>query len=121
LEAMLNAGGTAYADGELVSKRFAVWFWGNGVKQQYWIPATAGVGWTPPESLKPFADDGVLDYVSVATNLSVPFDQKWAHHSSYKALWTGAEAIYDKQAMPFPYAYGGPRVDDVIEKAFRGK
>src|SRR4051812_37218962 len=123
LGAMLNGNGTAHADGSPIPKQFALWFWGNGVKQAYWMPTKSGTGWTPPESLKPFADDGLLDYVSVATNLSVPFPVKWAHESPFKAVLTGAEGIYNVPGYPatLPALYGGPKIDDVIENAWRGK
>jgi hypothetical protein len=119
LEAMLDGNGAAYADGTPIPRRFGVWFWGNGVKRDGWTPTSTGRGWAAPPSLKPFADAGLLDYVSVVTKTWVPFAQKWAHHSSYKALWCGAEGIYD--ARGFPAQYGGPKFDDVIENAWRGK
>jgi hypothetical protein len=116
---MLDGYGRAYADGSPIPVRFGVWFWGNGVKRDGWTPTTTGRGWAAPPSLKPLDDAGVLDQVSVVTKMWVPFAQKWAHHSSYKALWAGAEGIYD--ARGFPAQYGGPKFDDVIENAWRGK
>lgn len=119
LEVMLDASGRAFADGSPIPVRFGTWFFGNGVKRDGWTPATTGRGWTPPPSLKPFADAGVLDHVSVVTKTWVPFAQRWAHHSSYKAMWAGAEPIYDTRN--YPAQFGGPKFDDVIENAWKGK
>jgi hypothetical protein len=122
LEAMLDAHGTAYADGTEIPKRFGVWFWGNGVNTKFWAPATTGRGYAPSPSLKPLADAGVLDAVSIATNTYAPTKGYWAHHTSYKTLFAAAAPIYEKPNFEgFPYKFGGPRFDDVIREKVGGK
>ncbi len=65
LEAMLNNNGTAYAQGAPLAKRFGVWFWGNGVIPNLWIPKATGVGaeWALSPQL--------MHYQSLKKNLTV--------------------------------------------------
>ena len=42
LELMLSPSGRAMADGGELPPRFGVWFWGNGVKPDRWIPGNTG-------------------------------------------------------------------------------
>ena len=45
LDASLNDSGTAFADGHELPTRFGLWFFGNGVKPDRWVPGTTGAGW----------------------------------------------------------------------------
>ena len=45
LDMFLNNHGTAYADGSAFPARFGLWFWGNGVQPDRWVPETTGPGW----------------------------------------------------------------------------
>ena len=53
LESMLNCNGTALADGNNLPTRFGVWFWGNGVRSEYWTPLTTGNNWEPNDETEP--------------------------------------------------------------------
>src|SRR5690606_19718608 len=44
LEAMMNATGTAWADGENFPTRFVLWTWGNGIIPHKWLPEGTGTG-----------------------------------------------------------------------------
>jgi hypothetical protein len=57
LNAMLNGNGDAYAAGAPLAKRFGVWFWGNGIIPQRWVPTNTGIGdaWTLSPQLMPYA------------------------------------------------------------------
>src|SRR5437660_437568 len=46
-------------------RRFGVWFFGNGVRRDAWIPTGTGTAWTPGAELAPLKD--VRAYVSVLT------------------------------------------------------
>ena len=55
LEIFLNANGTAYAAGDALPKRFGIFFWGNGMLPDRWIPTGAGPTWDLPPTLAPLA------------------------------------------------------------------
>lgn len=86
LEAMLSGNGDALASGEPIPDRFLVWFWGNGVRPEKWIPATTGAGWTPSEELAPLA--GLVPYVSVVSGCEIK-TATHAHHSGMTGIMTG--------------------------------
>lgn len=124
LEAMLNTHGTAWADGSAIPRRFGQWFFGNGVRLAHWVPATTGTAWqaAPPASLQPFAQAGVLPYVSVVTRAWMPFDSEIAHHSSYWGQMTsseplGANGVPTTDGGGYPNHGAGPRAIDVIADA----
>ncbi|MCA9544600.1 MAG: DUF1552 domain-containing protein [Myxococcales bacterium] len=87
LEAMLNTHGTAWADGEALPTRFGVWFWGNGVRRQHWIPNGEGAGWQPGAELAPL--QGVKGWVSPVTGLEIK-TATHPHHSGMAGILTGA-------------------------------
>ena len=55
LEGMLNSNGEAYAQGMPIPTRFGLWFWGNGVRPEYWLPQGTGQGgaWQLSDELAP--------------------------------------------------------------------
>ena len=66
--------------------RFGVWFFGNGVRPDRWIPRGEGTGWTPSDELAPLAD--LRDHISPLTG----FEMKTAthpHHSGMTGIMTG--------------------------------
>src|SRR6185503_6096922 len=69
LEAMFNSHGTAYAQGAPIPKRLGIFFWGNGVKLDRWVPATTGAAWTPSLALEPLT--ALKDYVSVVSGMNI--------------------------------------------------
>jgi hypothetical protein len=86
LEAMLNVNGDALAGGEALPDRFGVWFWGNGVKPEHWVPSTTGAGWAVSEELAGLAD--VRDYVSVVSGCEIKTETH-PHHSGMTGIMTG--------------------------------
>jgi hypothetical protein len=129
LEAMLDAHGEAWADGEPIAKRFGTWFWGQGVKADRWTPATRGTAWqaSPPPSLRPFADAGVIDQVSVVTNTWVPFQNyNPPHFRNLDHIHTASQIELLSGPDPVAGNYNdirrtGPDVLDVIRKFLAGK
>ena len=115
LEAMFNGNGTAYAQGAAVlPKRLGIFFWGNGVKLDRWVPTTTGAGWTPSPSLQPFADAGVKDYVNVVTGMNIKSGNERGHHSGLTGIMSGAALT----AQPHPNSnyvstYTKPSIDQV--------
>lgn len=66
--------------------RFGVWFYGNGVKPDRWLPPTEGFGWTPSEELAPLAD--LTDMVSPISGLHMKVGTH-PHHSGMAGVLTG--------------------------------
>ena len=53
LETMLDGNGEALADGTDLPSRFGIWFWGNGVRPEKWVPTTTGINWTANSETEP--------------------------------------------------------------------
>jgi len=86
LEIMCDATGEALAGGEPLPDRFGLWFWGNGVKPDQWVPATTGAGWTPSVELEPLAD--LVPYLSVVSGCEIK-TATHPHHSGMAGILTG--------------------------------
>lgn len=88
LEAMLDSKGIAYAQEQTpIPTRYGVWFWGNGIRRQHWIPQDQGLNWTLPEELQPLARHQA-DF-NLITNLEVQ-TATHPHHSGMTGILTGA-------------------------------
>lgn len=85
LDAMLNPHGEAWADGGALPDRFGVWFWGNGVRPDRWVPSGT-TGWTPSDELAPLA--ALVPFVSVVSGCEVK-TATHPHHSGMTAVMTG--------------------------------
>ena len=115
LEAMFNANGTAYAQSNAaIPKRLGLFFWGNGVKLDRWVPSTTGAGWTPSPSLQPFATAGVKDYVNVVSGMNIKSGNERGHHSGLTGIMSGAALV----AEPHPNSnyvstFSQPSIDQV--------
>ena len=60
LAAMFNSSGTAYAAGGAktsapIESRFVIWFNGNGILENYWMPRETGSDYEITPCLKPLA------------------------------------------------------------------
>ena len=67
--------------------RLGVWFWGNGIRRDNWIPKTTGTDWVAPEELAPLAD--VRRYVNVLTGFEIK-TATHPHHSGMTGILSGA-------------------------------
>ncbi len=65
---LLNSDGTAFAQGQPLPKRYATWFFGNGILPPLWNPKTLGAGWAMTEQLAPLAK--VKSQLTVVTGLT---------------------------------------------------
>lgn len=88
LEAMLGPHGGALADGTALPTRFGIWFWGNGVRPEHWVPSGTGTGWSPSEELAPLST--LRDYVSPITGCEIK-TATHAHHSGMTGIFTGQQ------------------------------
>ncbi|MBN1209690.1 MAG: DUF1552 domain-containing protein [Myxococcaceae bacterium] len=112
LEAMLNTHGTAYAAGGTIPKRFATFFFGNGVVLNKWVPTGTGANWQPSPALAPLAE--LKDYVNVVTGYMVKTPDRRGHHNGAAGMLSGYPFI-EVPANGANYAskFGGPSVDQV--------
>ncbi len=117
LEAMLNANGTAYANGDGLPLRFISFFWGNGVILDRFEPSVTGPGWELTEELAPFA--GVKDYVSVLTGLENRCAQQITHHEGMTAF--SGYTFTPAGGAGFASNYGGPTIDQLIADAIAAR
>jgi hypothetical protein len=117
-DCLLNDNGTAFASGEEIPTRFGLWFHGNGVRLNSWLPTNTGPDWQPP-------GDGELEpliahkeYVSVVSGLSVK-TPRHAHHSGMATICTGGphlkiDDVRDTIVSTFKY----PSVDQIAADYF---
>lgn len=112
LEAMLNSHGTAYADGSSVPKRFATFFFGNGVILNRWRPEITGPNWALSEELAPLAN--VKDYVNVVSGYRIRIPNLRGHHCGVAGMFSGHPLIpLPPEGAPYSSKFGGPSVDQV--------
>ncbi len=117
LEAMMNAHGTAYANGDGLPLRFISFFWGNGVILDRFEPQTTGPGWELTEQLAPFAS--VKEYVSVLTGIQNRCAQQITHHEGLTAF---SGYTFSPAGGPgFSSNFGGPTIDQLIADAIAAR
>jgi len=131
LEAMFNGNGTAHADGTAIPTRLGIFFWGNGVKPDRWVPTATGSAWAPSPSLMPLQTLGVRDYVNVVSGMTVKASTERGHHSGTVSILSGGPLTV-QPAGGAPYRYDlhppehrsgrGPdhRHDDAVQVARAG-
>jgi hypothetical protein len=114
LEAMFNSNGTAYADGEAIPTRLGIFFWGNGIKPDRWVPTGTGAGWIPSPSLAPLATLGVKEYVNVVSGMVEKASQERGHHSGTVGILSGGPLVVQPAGgAPYRSTYSIPTIDQV--------
>jgi len=98
--------------------RFGVWFWGNGVKVDRWVPTSTGAGWTPNSETEPLRS--LVPYVSVVSGCHIK-TATHPHHSGMTGILTGMKyhqlgTVRDTIASTF----AGQSVDQIAADAFDG-
>jgi hypothetical protein len=112
LEAMLNTHGTAYASGGAIPKRFATFFFGNGVVLDRWRPSGTGPSWELSPALAPLS--AVKDYVNVVTGYEVKIPMMRAHHDGAAGILSGHPFIeLPPGNANYASKFGGPSIDQV--------
>jgi hypothetical protein len=121
LEAMLDANGTAHADGSPIPRRFGLWFFGDGVKKYRWVPLVGGkiaeapgtwrgADWQLNEELKALAD--VKPWLTVVFNTRLKIG---GHHQGASMLTTGTAPFYTSMSPPSSTPRG-PSVDHLVAR-----
>lgn len=119
LEAMLGPSGTALADGTALPTRFGVWFWGNGVKTDRWVPSTTGANWEPNVETEPLR--ALRPYVSVVSGCEIK-TATHPHHSGMTGIMTGMK-YYQLGTVrdTIMTTFAGPSVDQIAADAMDGQ
>ena len=88
LEGMLNDHGDAYAQGMPIPTRFGLWFWGNGVRPELWVPQNTGRGaqWQLSEELAPLQRH--KSKLSTLSGYTIKTGTH-AHHAGMTGVMTG--------------------------------
>jgi hypothetical protein len=114
LEAMFNGNGTAYAGGAPIPQRLGIFFWGNGVKPDRWVPVNTGAGWTSSPSLMPLEMAGVKDYVNVVSGTLITSGDERGHHSGTVGILSGAPLVAQPaNGAPYRSTFSKPTIDQV--------
>jgi hypothetical protein len=98
LECMLNGNGNAFAQGQPLPKRYATWFFGNGILPPLWVPKTMGATWDMPEQLQPLAK--VKSHLTVVSGLVNKFPGTAFHPIGSAASTTGGGVENDSAVVP---------------------
>src|SRR5580658_440282 len=109
---MLNDNGTAYASGSPLPLRFGLWFFGNGIIPDRWVPSTTGSGdaWALSEQLAPLQE--IKPYLSVLTGFSIPIANVAPHASMPACALTGAQVGTGNVQLP--------SIDQLVAKVVGG-
>jgi hypothetical protein len=115
LEAFFNSRGTAYADGGALPRRFGVYWWGNGVHPNRWVPTGSGTEWELSEQLAPFAP--IKHKIAVVSGTEVRVPNTIPHTSGSCGLLAGMAPLGEEGADTF----SGPTIDQVIAAEVGGE
>jgi hypothetical protein len=98
LDGMLDGNGTAFAQGQPLARRFATWFFGNGILPPLWNPTAAGTSWELTSQLEPL--QSVKEYLTVVTGLVNRFGGSAFHPLGSAASTTGGGLEDDSAVVP---------------------
>ncbi len=115
LEATL--GHRAFAQGSFPT-RFGLFFWGNGMLPERWIPNGEGAGddWQLSPQLMPLAS--VKDHITVVSGTNLKTPNEIPHHSGSAGVLTGRPVLIKSHE---DQTFGAPTVDQVIAQAIGGE
>lgn len=115
LEAMLDGNGTALASGRPLPRRLGVFFWGNGVRHKFWVPAERGPRWSLSEELAPLAK--VKPYLNLVTGMNVETGNEQGHHAGTVGILSGRPMISQPHpSSAYASTFSGPSIDQVAAR-----
>jgi hypothetical protein len=109
LDIFLNQSGNAYAEGDALPKRFGIFFWGNGILPDRWVPKGSGPLWELSPTLAPLAE--VKDKVTVVSGMKVYTGNTVPHFSGAAGILSGATPIDDDTKLE---TFTAPTIDQQI-------
>lgn len=89
--------------------RFGLFFWGNGMIPDRWVPTTTGADYELSDQLMPLAAHKAK--LTVVTGLSVKVPNIIPHHSTAAGVLTGAPLFADERNNE---TFQGPSLDQLI-------
>ena len=105
LEIFSERSASATPDG--LPKRFGMFYWGNGVLPELWVPTGTGATYTLSPTLAPLAPHKAK--LSVVSGMKVPFVNAVPHLSGPVGFFTGKPGLKSD-----PGAFAAPTLDQVI-------
>jgi hypothetical protein len=116
LESMLNGNGTALAAGQRLPRRMGVFFWGNGIRHKFWVPAQRGARWNLSDELEPLAP--VKKYINVVTGLVVKTGNEQGHHAGTVGILSGCPMVSQPHpSSAYASTFSAPSIDQVAAAA----
>lgn len=115
LEAFFNGNGTALACGGPIPKRFGLFFWGNGVVPDYWIPAGEGTDYVMSEELAPL--ESHRSKLTIVTGMEVKVPNSVPHGSGAAGLLSCRPI----QSSDLGDTFAGPSIDQIIAAEIGGE
>ncbi len=107
--AKANAAGT-----DAFPRRFVLFFWGNGMLPDRWVPTGTGADYTLSEQLEPLAS--IREHVTVISGMAVKTPNIAAHGSGPAGFLAGGPLVPDGTEL----VYAGPTIDQVIANEVGG-
>jgi len=114
LEAFFDNNGLAYATCGSFPKRFGLFFWGNGIIPENWVPSTTGEEWELSEQLAPLAS--VKEHIALLSGMEVKTGNPVAHLSGPAGFFSGQELLTSGD----DHTFKAPTLDQIIAEKVGG-
>jgi hypothetical protein len=95
--------------------RFGLFFWGNGMIPDRWVPSTQGPDYELSDQLAPLGD--LKRWVTVVSGMSVMVPNIIPHHSTAAGILSGASLFADERNNE---TFAAPSIDQVIAAEIGG-
>ena len=90
-------------------KRFGVWFWGNGMLPERWVPSGTGTEWTLSEQLMPL--EPVKSEITVVSGMSLKTGNSIPHGSGPAGILSGSPLSVRSGD---DFTFSAPSIDQTI-------
>ena len=118
LECMLTKNGDALASGEILPRRFGLFFWGNGINPEYWIPERTGDAKDYALSAQLMPLQSVKSKITVVTGCNIPIPNIVPHMSGAAGVLSGSPLLAGSTDDDNSFEY--PSVDQIVAQAIGG-
>lgn len=114
-EFQMNTNGTAWADGTAFPRRFGMFFWGNGMLPDRWVPTGEGRDWVASEELAPL--ERHRDVMTIVSGMSVKTGNIIPHGSGPSGFLGGAPLL---RRGGDRYTFSTPSIDQIVAREIGG-